>query len=201
MKLGTFNLKPSLRHALSLSFVLPLLAIAQVAAPVAAVPIELRRVNGTNYNIGALRAYEAALQRWAAKGVKTKEPVRPLPDWDVREGKILEEAGDYLIVEFIGKLAIPFIKIPGGRVAVRNVPAEKRQGRRFSEYVMRTDDAFQTFSERLPVFDYGKPVATPAEPASAAAERAEAAAKAAAAKKAALDAAVAKFRAEQSAAK
>lgn len=167
--------------------------------PPPAVPIELRHVNGTNYNVGLLRVYPELLESWASRHDNSQAPIRPLPQWSRVIGKILEVRDGLLMVE-LGS-------VDGARwpstyqvAVIRNVPDALRKGTSFDGYVYRTSEAFQDYGRRWSVYDFGTPVAAPTESASAAAERAEAKAKAAAEKKAALDAAVAKFRAEQAAA-
>lgn len=191
-------MRPFLLALLITATLLP--AVGQTAG--AAIPVELRRVKGTNYNVGALRAYETAVRQRAARRDNSRSPARPLPAWGRLIGKISEVRDGHLILDdaafFDG--GWPTHTRP---VALRNVPADLRKGLRFDGYVCLTVEAFQAYSERWPIYDYGTPVAAPAEPVNAAAERAEAAAKAAAAKQAKqakVDAAVAKFRAEQAAA-
>jgi hypothetical protein len=55
--------------------------------------IELRNVNGTNYNVGALRQWD---RHEFVKGPLFKS--RPLPDWDLVSGKVLKLQGERLFV-------------------------------------------------------------------------------------------------------
>lgn len=164
------------------------------------IPNEYRRVNGTNYNLGARRVFDQHENRIMGGGVGLNPkqfPTKPLPQWAFVSGEIRAESGDVVILE-----------VGDGYVGIKGLPDALRTQKQFADYVLPTSATQQLPSgfvsrttRRVDVYDFGTPIATPPEVMDAAkAAAAEKAAKAKA-KQEQLDAAVAKFKAEQAAKK
>jgi hypothetical protein len=161
--------------------------------PIYAIPTELRRYNGVEYNLGARRVYD----RHAGEGGQINPqqfPAPPLPEWEAITGEAKFEAEGLLVLT--DEVGLP-------RYALRNAPDRLRRGGPVNDYAVPTGQSLEFPADSpvapgrtVPVYDFGTPILPPVPGSPEAKALADARAAITLRRQAKLDAAVAKFRAE-----